>query len=416
LILHLLKKDISRKFREPFGFLLLTSIPLVFSLLIGVIFGPRSGEESAFKVKILIADRDSSFVSEMFSSAFGGSRMNDLFSMEKTDSLTGRMRMEKGGASALLVIPDGFGDAVLDQKPVSLVLIKNPSEAFAPKIAEQTVSILCEASERLVRIGSSPIRAIRKGIREDSSFSEVEIALLAIQIRRLISKVEDVLIPPQIAIRDEKAVEPQEEKQPASVMYTHIIAGVLTFFLLFVIEALARDLFQEQDMHTLSRIRTGPVSLAQFVASKQIFLFIMGLLSYSLVWLTAGLLFGMRVPVRIIPVFIAFSVLLLASLTGIVGIIYGLARTRSQAQEISPALFILFGMLGGAMVSLDSLPQFLRRFSVISPVYWGQDGIKILLLRPEDASSVLPHILIFAVLTVVFNGSAYLLFHRKFRT
>ena len=71
MILHLLKKDISRKFREPFGFLLLTSIPLVFSLLIGVIFGPRSGEESAFKVKILIADRDSSFVSEMFSSAFG---------------------------------------------------------------------------------------------------------------------------------------------------------------------------------------------------------------------------------------------------------------------------------------------------------------------------------------------------------
>jgi len=53
---------------------------------------------------------------------------------------------------------------------------------------------------------------------------------------------------------------------------------------------------------------------------------------------------------------------------------------------------------------------------VISPVYWGQDGIKILLLRPEDASSVLTHILIFAVLTVLFNGSAYLLFYRKFRT
>jgi len=128
------------------------------------------------------------------------------------------------------------------------------------------------------------------------------------------------------------------------------------------------------------------------------------------------MLFGMRVQMRILPVFILFSVLLLASLAGIVGLIYGLARTRSQAQESSPALFILFGMLGGAMVSLDSLPHFLRRFSVISPVYWGQDGIKILLLRPEDASSVLTHILIFAVLTVLFNGSAYLLFYRKFRT
>ncbi|MBN1893293.1 ABC transporter permease [bacterium] len=416
MILHLLKKDISRKFREPFGFLILTSIPLVFSLLIGMIFGPGSGKEPSLKVKILIADRDSSFVSEMFCNVFGGSRMNDLFSMEKTDSLSGRLRMEKGEASALLVIPDGFGDAVLDRKRTSLVLIKNPSEAFAPKIAEQTVSILCEASERLVRIASSPIQVIRKGIREDSEFSEVEIALLAIQIRRLISKVEDILIPPQIAIRDEKAVSQHEEKQPSSVMYTHIISGFLTFFMLFVIEALARDLFQEQDMHTLSRLRTGPVSLAQFVASKQVFLFLMGLLSYSMVWLMAGVFFGLKVPLRIMPVFMAFSVLLLSSLTGIVGLIYSLARTRSQAQEISPALFILFGMLGGAMVSINNLPHFLQGLSVISPVYWGQDGIKILLLRPEDASSVLIHILIFSILTVVFNGAAYLLFYRKFRS
>ena len=132
--------------------------------------------------------------------------------------------------------------------------------------------------------------------------------------------------------------------------------------------------------------------------------------------MTAILLFGIRIPAFQILPFIGFSIILLAALTGLVGLIYGVSNKRSQAQAIAPAVIIFFGMLGGAMMPIDSLPGFMQKVSRISPVYWGQDVIKKLLLDNAGIEQIGINLIVLGAIALFSCGMTFFFFERKLRT
>jgi len=414
LIGTLIKKDLLLKVKSPGGFLLLVSMPLLFALLLGLIFGPKESGETAVRVRLLTEDHDRSFASQFLTGAFGRGELAQMFEVTALDSGTGRAWMDRGKGSALLVIPKGFGRTLLDEKPAELLLIKNPGESFAPRIAEETVSILAEGGDRLFRIADGPVREIRRHIDTDTEFTTGEIAVLSVNIYLLIRRLENVLFPPQIVLR-EAGVDGQEESVPSSVLYVHLLAGIAIFSLLFLIEALARDFHTEHERRTLHRQIAGPVGIGTFVSSKLIFLWIAGMAAHVLVWLAACLLFGIRIPAEQFGPFVLFSAILLAALTGVIGALYGLVRKRSQIQAVAPAVILFFGMTGGAMIQIDFLPPFLKPMSVLSPIYWGQDALKKMLIENLPPSAIGMNLAVLGLAALVFNGLAMMLFSRKFR-
>ncbi|NQT26331.1 ABC transporter permease [candidate division KSB1 bacterium] len=414
MIWKLIKKDLLLRLKNPTGFITLTLLPILFALLLGMIFGPKSDDAPAIQISLLTEDHDDTFVSEFILGAFGRGEMAKMFQVTAVDSGTGRQMMDEGKASALLIIPKGFGDALLDEEQTHLELVKNPSESFAPKIAEETITILAEMSDRFVRLSSKQIRQIRKSIDSDTEMSDAQMAIMAINTYHLIKRVEDILFPPAIAI---ETADVEEEKDPmsASVLYIYLLAGISIFSLLFMMEALARDFFVEQDNQTAYRLLSGPIRPFTYVISKLSFIYIVGLVSYLLVWIIAIILFGIRLPLYLVPPFLLLILVLLTSLTGIIGMIYSLAANRSQASAIAPACIIFFGLFGGAMIQAEQLPQFMRPISFTSPVYWGQDAVKKLFVENLGIASIWINLAVLGGIGLLLNGLSFLFFERKLR-
>lgn len=413
MILVLLYKDALRRWRNPGGFIVLMLIPLAFAFLFGSLFGPGRQKNLMPRVHLLIEDHDDSFASQFVSSAFGRGELAKMFQVETISNNQGRALMDKGKASALLIIPSGFGDSLLAQRATNLTLVKNPSQSFAPKIAEETVQIMAEGGDRLLRIAAKPLQMVNQGVKNPDVVDEWMVAQIAIQIRRLYVKGSDRLFPPAITIletRPEKKADSSDSD--SAVLFASILVGMGIMTLLFTLDTMAKDLFRERENHTLHRIRIAPASILDYVSAKLLFIFLAGLVSQILMWLVGMLFFSIHLPQPIY--FLLLLTLAVGACTGIIALVYGLAATRNQAAAILPAVIIVLCMLAGCMVPLDSLPTALQSVAGFSPVYWCTTGLQKLITE-STSTGTLPHFMILLAWTVLLNGLAFILFCRKVR-
>ncbi|MDM7925826.1 MAG: ABC transporter permease [bacterium] len=409
---RLLHKDMLRRMRNPGGFILLLIMPLLFAMLIGLAFGPSGGGERRIRITLLFEDRDGSIASKMLKSAFGQGELSSLFDVRPVGADSGAVLMNAGKASALLVVPAGFGDSLLNRRRAELFLVKNPSESFGPKIAEETVRLFAEAGDRFVRIAGAPLENIRVQSERKESPSDWEVAAVAVQFSRLVDRVSAYLIPPKIDLTIRSAA-PGKAASDSYNLYADILSGLSVMCLLFILDVLSRDIHEERQKKTLLRLRAGPASVSSLVAAKILFVFLSGLAAHGLVWGGAAALFGVRMDARQLLLFLPFSMVLVAALTGVVFMVQGLSRTLSQAQAISPAVIITFSMLGGSMLPVRNLPGFLQKAAALSPVTWGVRGLQGILLEHAGPAGLLKPALILSLLAWCFLVLSFFLLRRK---
>src|SRR6185436_19934140 len=99
------------------------SFPLLFAGLIALAFGQGDGIP---KVRMLVANEDDGLIAGLVASAFTSQQASPYFDAKTVEHDAGVAMMNAGEASALLTIPKGFTNDVLDGKPTTLTLIKNP--------------------------------------------------------------------------------------------------------------------------------------------------------------------------------------------------------------------------------------------------------------------------------------------------
>jgi hypothetical protein len=73
--------------------------------------------------------------------------------------------MAKGDGSALIVVPKGFQDRLLNNEPVALQLVTNPSQRILPAIAGESLLMLSEAVHYLHLVAGDHIRQFADRIR-----------------------------------------------------------------------------------------------------------------------------------------------------------------------------------------------------------------------------------------------------------
>ena len=104
-LLAAIKKDLRRLGRDPLALAISFGIPLVIVTLITLVFG---GGQSAPQGRLLVADEDGTLLSQALTSAFSREPLSKMLVLETTGREEGRRRMDRGDASALLIVPKGF--------------------------------------------------------------------------------------------------------------------------------------------------------------------------------------------------------------------------------------------------------------------------------------------------------------------
>src|ERR1700675_2702050 len=118
-LLAVVRKDLGRLRRDPLALATSLGIPLVLVTLITMVFG---GGQAVPQGRLLVADEDGTLLSQALTSAFSREPLSKMIVMETTGREEGRRRMDRGDASALLIVPKGFQEAFFQNRPIQLQL------------------------------------------------------------------------------------------------------------------------------------------------------------------------------------------------------------------------------------------------------------------------------------------------------
>jgi ABC-type multidrug transport system permease subunit len=254
------RKDLRRQLQDPAALVLALAIPLVVGGLLVLAFGGRGGP--APRARLLVADEDASFVSGLLLQALGRTEVIDVEHLAQAEA---RARLDEGRASALLVVPKGFGDAVLDDRPVALQLVTNPAQRILPGIVESALRMVTDAVFYGHRLLGEPWRELRADMPQGDGPSDSSVARASMAVNQVMRRASPYLFPPAIAVETAAPPVPAGPPRSAGAIF---FPGMLFMALLFITQGQSADVWRERQLGTLRRALTTPAGVWPLLAGK----------------------------------------------------------------------------------------------------------------------------------------------------
>lgn len=374
----LVKKDFKRKWKNPVvitGFML---IPVFFTLIFGMVFG--SSEKNILpRVRVLVVDLDKSLVSNFLVTAMSQGEMKKMVELNPMDSEdSARQTLNKGKASALLIIPENFGKDALDGKQAEILLLKNPSEQFLPLIAEEITDTIILIMSSLLSVFSDELELI-KGFMELGNIPDTAFTTLSLAVRDKIEDISKYVIPPVISLKQETIKEKGQKEAASLTIHSYILPAMAIMFLLFICNVVFEDILREKESGTLLRMNISPMTMTEYIWSKILtsamigalctFMLIgLGTIVFSIQW---GNIFSILLIVLCLNILIA----------GFISFLYSFVKTENQAGALLTSVILVMSLLGGSMVPVENFPRIIQNMSRLTVNYWGMKAFHMSILK-----------------------------------
>jgi len=406
-VLRTARKDWARQRNDPMSFLIWLGVPLLIGGILILLSGGKEGPKH--QAHVLIVDEDDTFLSGFLVGALTQEEAGGFVRAEKVTPADGRERIDRGKATALLVIPEGFSEGVLREEPTELSLVTNPSQRILPGIVEESLSMFVDAVFYLHRFLGDDLREMADGPAEGNTFPDQRIADFSVKINRVVADLQDTVFPPVITVAfgaEEEAVEEgaagaapdtaaavdgagnEEDAEAAHKrsMAEIFVPGLLFMSLLFISQGLAADLWQEREQNTLRRVVVSPRSAAAFLAGKVV----AGagvMFAVSLVALAAGFLYFGTPPILFAPS-VLWGTFSGAVLLVIMMLLQLIATSQRAGNVLTMTLVFPLMMIGGSFFPFEAMPAWMRAAGAWTPNGWALLHLKGILAGTETASAL----------------------------
>jgi len=374
----ILGNDIRRHLKAPLVVVVFIAIPLVMTGLIGVVFGPRTEDSQLPPIPILLVDHDKGLVSKFLLGTFDVDQMKKMFQVTVTDEVEGRRRMENGKASAMIVIPERFTLDLLEAKPVTLGVVKNPAEQYLPDVAEEFANTMAVMLSAVVQAFPDEARGIRALL--EAPLGSISWEALAPELGRAQKKMiaaERYLNPLLLRLKEEETKAAGAKTRFTQVdLFSIILPGMAIMFLLFIVQTLMRDILSEREDGKLRRMMTTPLRPLELISARLLGGWIMGMI-VLLVMVAAGTLV-FRVKWGPLGYFLLLGAAASFWTAALFGLLHALFRNRNQAGALSAPIILAFSLFGGSMMNPEAMPKAFRAVGILTPNRWFIDGAALI--------------------------------------
>jgi ABC-type multidrug transport system permease subunit len=370
-------KDLRRRIADPIGLVVWAAIPIAFGALMRLVFG---GPGPAVSAHILLVDQDQTVASRLLARA-GGQASNAL-QIEDVSAEDGALRIAKGDATALVIIPKGFQDGVLNERPTEISLVTNPAQRILPSVIEEGLRMMAEAAFYAQRLFGQPLRDLASTLGPRTGFpSNDRVAAISRAINQNLAQMQSTLLPPIITL--ETKTDAASETPGFGVLF---LPGLLFMSLLFAAPALSADFWIEHEGGTLRRVLTTPQRLGAFLAGKLAAnAVIMG--AIVLIALAFGAV-SLGVPLRRLPLAFVWCVFAGVALLSCLGVLQLLARTARGANALSQLVTFPLMMIGGSFFPFEIMPPWMASIGRWTPNGLAVTHLKALLFGQPDAGAM----------------------------
>jgi ABC-type Na+ efflux pump permease subunit len=422
LLAALLWKDLRRAWRNPIGWLVFLTIPLLITALIGMVFGPKSTSTALGRIRFAIVDEDDSIVSRMLRGGMNqgqaGQYLDPVF-LDRTNALK---EVQNDKLSAMLVIPTGFTHEYLSStNVVTLELVKNPAQSIHPAVLEELLGVVVTGLNAIKQNFGSELPEWESVFNGEEDYHRV--AELIVKAGDKVESLRKMLVPLRVTytrqsesgktngVSTATADSGQKSKSgPESGfnIFAFLLPGLVSMFLLFLGENASRDVRREIQQRTLLRFRSLHHRLYLFVAGKVMFCLVFLLLGSAVMLGGGGVIFGIhwREPLAIIGLTVAYC----AFASGLMMLVPALMGDHQSSQPISNIIAMGLGLAGGSMFPARQLPAFLRdHFTVLMPTYWYTETARSVAFDPHPANWGVVAVRLVALGIVLMVGSALML-------
>lgn len=379
-IITLALKDIRLLLRDKGGVFFTFAFPAIYAIFFGLIFSSLADYRGK-RIPIFLVDQDDTPQSRDFAAALGNSGEVEF---DRRDYESGIDAVRHGVRPVCVVIPAGFGaarESILAGETTSLRIAVDPARPA------ESAMVLGALQRQLMldakRIFTDPIR-LRKQLaaaRErldsrtdlnDAAHAAIDLLLTAAESAATIfaptSQTASVAgSPGWEPIRIEKLELNVKRDRPRNLYAVTFPLGMM-WGLLGCTAAFGVGMAIERSRGTLRRVRVAPLTPAQILAGKSAAALLVILAVSAAMLALAWLGFGV-VPHSIPHVALA-AVSIACAFIGIMLMLSNLGRTETSAAGVSWGVLTLLSMLGGGMVPINLMPEWMKTVATCSPVFW----------------------------------------------
>ena len=373
-LVHVLANDVRRHLKAPLVIVIFMAIPLFMTGLIGVIFAPQSEGSTLPPIPVLLVDNDKGLASKLLVGAFDVDQMKETFQVTVVEEAEGAKRMGRGKASAMVVIPKGFTLDLLDAKPVTLLVVKNPSEQFLPDIVEEFMNTMAVMLSGVVQAFEEQVKGLRGMLdRPVDAFPWEFLAPEFGKAQKKVVAAAKYLDPLILRLKGEetKAAGARTSFTQAD-LFSAVLPGMAVMFLLFIVQTLMRDIVSEREDGKLRRMLTTPLRPVELIGARIAGGWVMGV-SVLLVMVAAGTLV-FRVSWGPFVWFLLLGAVAAFWTAAFFALLHAFVRNRNQAGALSAPIILAFSLFGGSMMNVEAMPKAFRTVGVVTPNRWFIDG------------------------------------------
>ncbi len=379
-ILALAVKDIRTLFRVKSGLFFAFVWPLLVAVLFGVVFGDSSGDGPK-RLAIALADDDQTAASRDLAVRITAS---DDFAVQTTTRAEAIDLVRKGRQAAAVILPKGFGTAnerMFHGEPPQIEIWSDPSRKAEAAMIEGLLfqKIMQGFGSKLTN--PTVMRAdLRKSMGELEHQAGVPDKERASILRFLRSMDQTMGEMPQVApssggsggvqwqplkvARHEVSIHKQGPSNSFEITFPQgLLWGVLGCAMAFAI-----GFVTERTQGTLLRLQMAPISRVQLLAGKALACGGACLIVELTLWLVGR--FAFHVVPHSWPLLFAAGVSTAVAFVGIMMLVAGLGKTEQAASGIGWATMMPLTLFGGGAIPLAFMPEWMVRFSVVSPARW----------------------------------------------
>lgn len=372
-------KDLRRRMQDPWSLAFWLGMPVMIVTLILLAFGGGSGRTPV--AKVLVVDRDSTFVSGLVMQALGRAPTVDA---EYATATAARRQLDDGKVSATLQIPKGFGQAFFDRTPTTLVLRTNPAQRILPGMVEETLGLLTDAGFYAQQIFDEELEAIGEGPPPGrNTMPNATVNMVSTGINDKVGRIQEFAFPPVIEVH---SVVDSTRTGPSPSLGAMFFPGVLLMALLFMASGMAGDVWVERKAGTLRRAVTSPQRLSDFLAGKVLAgMALMAVVSF--VALVIGVL-GVGVAAANVPLAVVWTTFSGTVFLLVIMLIHLFASSARTAGVLSTMIIFPLLMVGGSFFPFDSMPGWLAAIGRMTPNGWALTQLEAIMTRSADPTGL----------------------------
>lgn len=187
---------------------------------------------------------------------------------------------------------------------------------------------------------------------------------------------------------------------------TFMVPGLLVLLVTLVGGFLSSmNVVREKEMGTIEQINVTPIQKYQFIIGKLLPFWILGLIVFTVGLIFAKLLFHVPI-VGSLWLLYAFTALYLLAVLGQGLFISTITETQQQAMFISWFFFVVFVLMSGLFTAIENMPVWAQKLTLINPLRYFMEVIRMVLLKGSGFSDVKIQFLIIACFAVIINSFA----------